>query len=607
VSAPAPLLGEDTAILAPFVHAGVLDASAVHVAGVIGRSVGGVDPEVLLGAALAARSPRFGHTCVVPAEVAKSIVVDDAALTEIDGLPWPNPRHWAARLSVSPAVYQPGTLRGDVNLPLVWDGTRLYLERYWSFEDRVAQDLLRRARAAGGLAQPSAELEAILSQLFEYDDSFTPDLQREAVIRSLTRRLTVIAGGPGTGKTRTIALLFSAAQKLATARHQVLDIALAAPTGKAADRMTESVRANVALTGLDDDVAEAMDAVGATTLHRLLGATGGGRFRHDARNPLPHDLVIVDETSMVSLPLMARLLDAVRPEATVVLVGDPFQLASVEAGAVLGDIVGTASTRTEAGPLAADVVLLERVHRFKADSAIAALADAIRDGDADRALELLANDSTGELTWVNEKDESGIANLKAEVASNAVEVIRTARSGDGEVALERASDLKVLCATRLGPLGVFRWTDDVEIAAARTMPDAGIGRRWYIGRPIVVTRNDYSTRTFNGDVGVVVAGPGQPVVAFIEPSGVRTLAPSQLGDVETWWATTIHKSQGSEFRRVIVTLPPPPSPILTRELLYTAVTRAKEQVTLVASKAALRAAIKRPAVRASGLGPKLWP
>ena len=287
MSARTPLLGEDTATLAPFVDAGVLDASAVHVAAVISRSVGGVDPEVLLGAALAARSPRFGHTCVVLADVAGSIVVDDAALTEIDDLPWPKPRQWAARLSVSPAVYRPGTLRGDVNLPLVWDGTRLYLERYWSFEDRVAQDLLRRARAAGGLAEPSAELEAILGQLFDYDDSSTPDLQREAVIRSLTRRLTVIAGGPGTGKTRTIALLFAAAQGLASTRRQVLDIALAAPTGKAADRMTESVRANVALTGLDEDVAEAMDAVGATTLHRLLGATGGGRFRYDAAQSTP--------------------------------------------------------------------------------------------------------------------------------------------------------------------------------------------------------------------------------------------------------------------------------------------------------------------------------
>jgi exodeoxyribonuclease V alpha subunit len=607
VSARTPLIGEDTATLAPFVEAGVLDASAVHVASVIGRSVGGLDPEVLLGAALAARSPRFGHTCVVIADVAGSIVVDDAALTEVDDLPWPKPRFWATRLSTSPAVYRPGTLRGDVNLPLVWDGTRLYLERYWSFEDRVARDLLRRAAAGGGLADPSPELEAILGELFDYDDSSSPDLQREAVVRSLTRRLTVIAGGPGTGKTRTIALLFAAAHRLASGRRQVLEIALAAPTGKAADRMTESVRANVAATGLHDDAAEAMNAVGATTLHRLLGATGSGRFRYDARNPLPHDLVIVDETSMVSLPLMARLLGAVRPDATLVLVGDPYQLASVEAGAVLGDIVGTASTRSETRPLAADVVLLERVHRFKADSAIAGLADAIRDGDADAALELLANDPSGELAWVDGDDQAGIATLKGEVATNSVAVIMAARSGDGQAALGLASDLKVLCATRLGALGVYRWSDDMEIYAARVLPDAGIGRRWYIGRPIIVTRNDYSNRTFNGDVGIVIASSGQPSVMFVEQEGVRELAPSQLGDVETWWATTIHKSQGSEFRRVIVTLPPSPSPILTRELLYTAVTRAKQQVTLVASEAALRAAITRPAVRASGLGPKLWP
>ena len=607
MSARTPLLGEDTATLAPFVQAGVLDASAVHVASIIGRSVGGVDPEVLLGAALAARSPRFGHTCVVISDVAGSIVVDDAQLVEIDALPWPDPLEWAARLAASPAVYRPETPRGDVTLPLVWDGIRLYLERYWSFEERVARDLLRRATAVGGFAVPSAELVDILGQLFEYDDSSSPDLQREAVVRALTRRLTVIAGGPGTGKTRTIALLFAAAHRLASGRRQVLEIALAAPTGKAADRMTESVRSNVELTGLSEDVSEAMEAVGATTLHRLLGASGSGRFRYDARNPLPHDMVIVDETSMVSLPLMARLLSAVRPDATLVLVGDPFQLASVEAGAVLGDIVGTASTRTEAGPLAADVVILERVHRFKVDSAIAALADAVRDGDADEAFELLRNDPTGELAWVDGDDDAGIATLKQEVATNSVAVIRAARSGDGEAALRLASDLKVLCATRLGHLGVYQWTDDIEISAARVLPDAGIGRRWYVGRPIIVTRNDYSNRTFNGDVGIVVGGANQPVVMFVEPNGVRAMAPSQLGDVETWWATTIHKSQGSEFQRVIVTLPPPPSPVLTRELLYTAVTRAKEHVTLVGSEAALRAAITRPAVRASGLGPKLWP
>jgi exodeoxyribonuclease V alpha subunit len=318
-------------------------------------------------------------------------------------------------------------------------------------------------------------------------------------------------------------------------------------------------------------------------------------------------MVVVDETSMVSLGMMARLLDAVRPDATLVLVGDPFQLASVEAGAVLGEIVGEASAPRPDGPLAADVVLLERVHRFGADSAIAALADAIRSGEADRALDLLDTNETGELIRVDGDDAAGIERLHEEAAAGAVEVIRAASAGDAEAGLHAASDLKVLCATRLGALGVYRWSDRIEALAARALPDAGIGRRGYVGRPVIVTSNDYLNRLFNGDVGLVVASAGQPVVAFPDPGGIRELATSQLGDIETWWAMTIHKSQGSEFRRVIVTLPPAPSPILTRELLYTAVTRAKEQVTLVATAASLRAAINRPVARASGLGARLWP
>ncbi|HZJ25649.1 MAG TPA: exodeoxyribonuclease V subunit alpha [Acidimicrobiia bacterium] len=607
MSASSPLLSRDTAALAAFVVAGVLDASAVHVADVIARAVGGIEPEVLLAAALAARAPRFGHICVVPAEVARSIVVDDAQLPAIDSLAWPDPAHWAALLSASPAVRGPDDPTGDVNLPLVWDGTRLYLERYWRFEQRVADDLLRRAGTAGGFITASPELDAVLDELFGADDPLSPDRQREAAARALTRRIAVVAGGPGTGKTRMIARLLAAAHRVALGRGQALEVALTAPTGKASARVTEAVHREVETASLTEDVAGALRAAEATTLHRLLGAGAGGRFRHDRSDPLPYDMVVVDEASMVSLPLMARLLDAVRPDATLVLVGDPSQLASVEAGAVLGEIVGTPTMRATGGPLAADVVLLERVHRFGVDSAIAALADAIRAGDADRALDLLRDDQTGELTWVDGEDEVGIDGLRAEVAAGAVDVIRAAHAGDAETGLRHASDLKVLCATRLGRLGVYQWSDGVEALAARALPDAGIGRRAYVGRLVSVTKNDYINRLFNGDVGLVVAGAHGPVVAFADPSGIRELAMSQLGDVETWWAMTIHKSQGSEFRRVIVALPPPPSPILTRELLYTAVTRAKEQVTLVATESSLRAAIARPVARASGLGPKLWP
>lgn len=183
-----------------------------------------------------------------------------------------------------------------------------------------------------------------------------------------------------------------------------------------------------------------------------------------------------------------------------------------------------------------------------------------------------------------------------------------ARAGDAERGLHLASGLKVLCATRFGSLGVFSWSTRIEALVSQALPQAGVGRRWYVGRPIIVTRNDYLNGVFNGDVGLVVDRFRGPVAVFQDPhSGLRELAMSQLGDVDTWWATTIHKSQGSEFERVIVTLPRPPSPILTRELLYTAVTRAKRQVTLLAAESSLRAAVTRPVARASGLGPRLWP
>jgi exodeoxyribonuclease V alpha subunit len=570
-----------------------------------------VGPEVLLGAALAARAPLFGHVCVVIETVAGSIVVDDAQLHSMDSLPWPDPVHWAKLLAASPAVSSPGDGPKAVISPLVWDGTRLYLERYWRFENRVAGELLRRALDDGGLTTSSPDLDAILDELFAPDDAATPDLQREAAKRALNRRIAVIAGGPGTGKTRTIARLLGAAYGEALARGRKLDVALAAPTGKAAERMTAALQDEVEEASLREGVADELRVTAARTLHRLLGAHGSGKPRHDHLNPLPHDLVVVDETSMVSLPLMARLLDAVRPDSTLVLVGDPYQLASVEAGAVLGEIVGPSATGPADGPLAPGIVVLDRAHRFGASSQIAALADAIRLGDDNRAVDLLRNDRSDELTWVHDDDKTAITQLQQDLARSAIEVIRKAQSGDNDDAergLGLAADLKVLCATRFGPLGVFAWSARVEALAARELPGTGIGGRTYVGRPIIVTRNDYFNKLFNGDVGLVVAGLTGPIAVFRDPDkGLRKLALSQLGDIDTWWATTIHKSQGSEFGQVIVTLPRPPSPILTRELLYTAVTRAKRHVTLVAAEESLRAATRRPVQRASGLREKLWP
>ena len=604
MSSLTPLLRPGTASLASFVEAGVLDAAAVHVADTIARSVGGLSDEVLLGAALAVQAPINGHVCVLPGEVAGAVVADDTRFPAFDRLPWPETGRWADLLAESPAVRPANQPPGDLIRPLVWDGTRLYLERYWRYEEQVASELLRRAEASGGLTTASATLERILDGLFGPVDPSAPDRQRQAVERALTRRVAVVAGGPGTGKTRTIAHLLAAALQVPIPGGRDLQVALAAPTGKASARMTEAVQAEVGTTELPEEIAAALHRTAATTLHRLLGLSGRGKPRYDRSNPLPHDLVIVDESSMVPLALMAHLLAAVRPDATVVLVGDPFQLVSVEAGAVLGEIVGPVATTaapSTAGPLAADIVLLERVHRFGTDSAIAALADAIRTGDADRAVDLLRTGGTGELTWVNGDDHASIDRLQQEVAAVASDVIRLAGDGDAAAGLALAADVKVLCATRLGPTGVHHWTERIEALAGRNRTTGGTHRRWYVGRPVIVTQNDYLNRLFNGDVGLVVSGSieggggGRPLVAFPDPAGIRELATSRLGDVDTWWAMTVHKSQGSEFRKVIVTLPPSPSPILTRELLYTAVTRAKEQVTLVASEASLRAAIERPA------------
>lgn len=677
-----PLLQARTASLAPFVDAGVLDATAIHVADAIARAAGEVDDAVLLGAALAARAPLHGHVCVVLHDVATSVVTDDVGTVGDTGadaralLSWPDPDRWAEALRASPAVASPASAWPGEDpdhriRPLVWDGTRLYLERYWRYEEQVAADLRRRAATSGGIAEGSQALDALLDALFGPVRSDEPDHQRTAAERALTHRLAVVAGGPGTGKTRTVARLLATALQLTGAGRPPLQVALAAPTGKAAARMADAVHREIDAAEVPEHIAAALRDTEATTVHRLIGLSGRRPPRRDHADPLPHDLVVIDETSMVGLPLMAHLLAAVRPDATLVLVGDPMQLASVEAGAVLGEIVGrgtppsltslpsttgtppqaaartatpstgptgappvtpttaplstaphgtptgtpptaTAETPTDlpsTGPTGAPpttpVVLLERVHRFAADSAIAALAGAIRAGDADGAVDLLRHAPAGELRWIDGDDRGAVDALLHHAAAAARAVIDDARAADATGGLAHLTDLKVLCAVRHGPTGVRHWTDRIQALATADLDRSGAGR-WYVGRPVVVSANDYRNHLFNGDVGLTVPGDHQPVVAFDSGSGIRLLATSRLGDVETWWATTIHKSQGSEFGHVVVTLPPPPSPVLTRELLYTAITRARRQATIVATEASLRAAIARPVSRASGLGSKLW-
>jgi len=644
MNAEEPLIDPSTAVLAPFVAAGILDTAALQVAGLIARTTG-ADPPVVLATALAVRALSYGHICIEPATVAESVAVDQTPDTTAEtirqSLPWPDPQPWAAALASSPAVWCADRTRSAPTKPLVWDGTLLYLQRYWQLEQRLARSLLDRCGQQGNLAgvgstpAPAADtravgaapehriLDQILDQLFESGQVSSPDFQRVAAEQGLHRRLTVIAGGPGTGKTRTVARLLAGCHWAAwQGNHRIL-VALAAPTGKASARLSEAVRREASTAPMPEAVAEILRCAEATTVHHLLGIGRRGTPRHDRADPLPHDMVIVDETSMMSLPLMTRLLDALRDDANLVLVGDPFQLASVEAGTVLADLVGPLSTRSampdrpgspesarQPHPLAPDIVVLRRVHRFGADTAIAAVADAIRTGDADRTIGLLQS-ADDQLRWIDATDPDGIDHLRRSLDQEAAQVVHRAGLGDVGAALAAATDGKVLCATRFGPLGVHDWSEQIESFLARH--NAGSPRLaphntpWYIGRPVIVTANDYRNRVFNGDVGVVVHTDHGPSVALAGSDEPRLVAQSQLDAVDTWWAMTIHKSQGSEFRRVVVALPTQPSPILTRELLYTAVTRARDQVTVVASERALRTAIARPVARMSGLRTTLWP
>jgi exodeoxyribonuclease V alpha subunit len=373
-----------------------------------------------------------------------------------------------------------------------------------------------------------------------------------------------------------------------------------------------------------------------TTIHRLLGFSPANRtrFRHNRENQLPDDVIVVDETSMVSLSLMARLLEAVRPGARLVLVGDPEQLASVEAGAVLGDIVGPAAQGLCVGPkmrarLAQDtgydvpaapgqtqssligdgIVVLRYVHRH--GGAIAELARAIQSGDADEAIEVLGQRDTN-VEWIDlDAVELAVTDGRDAIEAGAVAsgraVIEAATDGRADVALKALNGFRVLCAHRHGPEGVAGWTRQIESWLSRDVEGFLTGPTWYVGQPLIITENDYSLGLYNGDIGVVVSDEeGRMVAAFERGGEITRVSPTRLAAVDTVYAMTVHKSQGSQFHTVAFLLPPADSRLLTRELLYTAVTRAQERLIVVGGAAAVRAAIERPISRASGLRRALW-
>jgi exodeoxyribonuclease V alpha subunit len=419
---------------------------------------------------------------------------------------------------------------------------------------------------------------------------------------ALSRSLTVLTGGPGTGKTTTVArLLALLAEQVeldgGCAAKRTLRIALAAPTGKAAARLLEAVQEEV--RALDPADRDRLPELTATTLHRLLGSRPdtSSRFRHNRDNRLPHDVIVVDETSMVSLTMMARLLEAVRPDSRLLLVGDPNQLASVEAGAVLADLVeGLAAAHPGADT---PIATLVTPHRF--GDAIGALAEAIRIGDAEKALGVLAAGGD-HIEWIDSDQPTGV--LRKVLVPQALALREAAALGDDSEALRTLDRHRLLCAHRRGPYGVAYWNRQTErwLAERTDMP---LWAPWYPGRPVLVTANDYGLGLYNGDTGVAVLHDGVLRAVMSGATGPVELATSRLADIDTMHAMTIHKSQGSQATEVTVLLPPADSRLLTRELLYTAVTRAREKVRVIGTADQVRAAVGRRALRASGLARRL--
>ncbi|WP_137725707.1 exodeoxyribonuclease V subunit alpha [Prescottella subtropica] len=609
-------------LLREFNEAGVLDAADVHVALRLAALGGETRESVHLATALVVRAVRSGSVCldlsdirnVVPEETGDGHPIDPATL------PWPDDAVVADALRSSPLVIggDAGPLR-PLRLVDHPDGDLLYLDRYHRQEETVRRIL--DARAGSDLAVDENVLRTGLAALFrDRDDtsrpSAAPDRQRVAAAVAATHRTSVIAGGPGTGKTHTVARVLALLERLDPG----LRIGLAAPTGKAAARLAEEVLGQAQTIGLRQDLS-------ASTLHRMLGTRPGtSRCRYNATNHLPYDVVVVDETSMVPLTMMCRLLEAVRPDARLVLVGDPDQLTSVDAGAVLADLVARpvpgavhpALARVVGEDLAAPdtpdepavsaddrnllvkgMVRLSRSRRF--GGGIGDLAAAVREGRAQDALAILLSADYPDVEWGAADDPAAV---RADVLSTAAAMTAAACAGNAAAALTASEEHRVLCANREGPRGASWWARDAmtwigEATGTRLDP-----HRRYPGQPLLVTANDYDTGIFNGDTAVVVAdGAGGLVAAFDRGAGhePELVHPSRLSSVQTVYAMTIHRSQGSQYGRVSVILPEAGSRLLTRELLYTAITRARTHVRIVGDPAVFAAAVGRQVQRASGL------
>ncbi len=593
----------------------------LHFAEFIQRLDGRASDEVYLAAALVSRWNRQGHICVdlkALAGVSLPATVPDVELR------CPSLEDWVAALRSSNTVGKPGEFK-----PLVLDSRhKLYLHRYWDYQERLAISIVQRAmRTTAHLNLERAR--ELLDRYFPPGAAAEVDWQRLAALTALYQDFCVISGGPGTGKTTAIVRIM--AFLLDYFSVQPLRIALATPTGKAAMRLQEAIRLAKSQLPCSEIIKQQMPET-AATIHRLLGAIPNSPyFRHHAQNPLPVDVMIVDEASMVDLALMAKLLQALPDSARLILVGDKDQLASVEAGAVLGDICDTGNAHPysiefyqrvndvspcpipqppeigEAAALQDCIIQLQKSYRFGRDSGIGAVSRAVNRGDGTAALQILQGSDFPDVQWIDLPPPRALAgHLKELIITNYRPYLQAETPQE---AFDRFDRFRILCALREGPYGVATINAIIETA----LQEAGLirpDRLWYAGRPVMISVNSYELNLFNGDVGIALPDPeaqGELRVFFVAADQtLRKFHPLRLPPHETVYAMTVHKSQGSEFDHVLLLLPDRESPVLTRELIYTGITRARKSVTIWATAPVFLTGVSRRIERTSGLRDALW-
>jgi exodeoxyribonuclease V alpha subunit len=567
------------------------------------------DAWVLLAVALTSKFAAKGHVCLDLGKLTAEGVPDDGILDCISlniSL-----EELIQRLTASPVVGEPGEFT-----PLILHWNYLYLHRFWSYESNVAHELKRRCRSRIG---PPAMMQA-LADIGKWFPKANPQ-QIQAIQYALTKTLTIISGGPGSGKTFTIAMLIVLLNRLTHARN--FRIQLAAPTGKAAFRLQAAIR-DAMQDLLTESENDQLVFESASTVHRMLGAIPGQlEFRFNSRRKLPADMIVVDEASMIDLGMMANLLAALSSDTQLILLGDKDQLASVAPGAVLGDICsgingnespqhGVKQPHGAGTPIGNHIVVLQERYRFGIGGAIDSLGRAIKSGRARQALALLNDPNIQPINIRSVAEPKLLETAIQTVVSHAIS--RIFACDDPAEALQELDGFKLLTPLRDGPYGVESLNSAVERAlvdmnAIRVRNPANT--EWYAGRPVMITRNDYAHRLFNGDIGITMTERINKQIRYVVyftdiKGGLKRLSTEELAYYETAYAMTVHKSQGSEFENVVLVLPTQESPILSRELLYTGITRARKSVEIWGDAKVFISAVNTGIKRMSGLAYALW-